>query len=546
MPWGKEQDKLTQEARLLSASPEVVFQELKNLSGKADPSEWDDQREIALAKRNQPLINLGLACYGANKGVFAALYKYSLEPAKNDADAKYKKGLRLGCLSNTTISKANLIRDFPNEIIGPAETSRVLFKTDDEGHTSEEAWALIRNPSISDDLLTALYKRAGMFAQIPEDTWRRLVSYSSRNERLTTKRDTWGGPDLGFMDIQNAIFTLLEIAPLETPWIWALYDVLDRLPPEHVATPEKIDHVLSRWGTVDARESDGKEMEGLHTPLSINEEFRCLIGALYGRGYPKLTAKDFQKKDYSNYRSFVHGSPDAKDIALRCAYYGKGDITPNAVRAGYKRDDKVFAFAVLFNDKIYDSPELRKPLQEKFWGGMFGRYSKFKKEREERKRQEHEELWGAEDTTDSDASDADNVELASQRSGVEKAFGLVGYAWQIGVNLLYLAIIVWVLSRTSQLDPKLTIVVATLGLIYVAIQGQGMSQAQAFSPLLIGIAKSLDELKGPGGKRIDTPEAYAMAEKQLKRGRIKFYIQGLFLSLTSLICLYAIYTALTH
>src|SRR5262249_47663870 len=108
-----------------------------------------------------------------------------------------------------------------------------------------------------------------------------------------------------------------------------------------------------------------------------------------------------------------------------------------------------------------------------------------------------------------------------------------------------LAIIVWVLGRTSQLDPKLTIVVAVLGLVYVAIQGQGMSQAQAFSPLLIGIAKSLDELKGPGGKRIDTPEAYALAEKQLKRGRIKIYIQSLFLTLTSLICLYAIYAALT-
>ena len=33
MGWGEEQDKLTQEARLSLASPEVVFQELKNLSG---------------------------------------------------------------------------------------------------------------------------------------------------------------------------------------------------------------------------------------------------------------------------------------------------------------------------------------------------------------------------------------------------------------------------------------------------------------------------------------------------------------------------------
>src|SRR5215469_10527456 len=100
-------------------------------------------------------------------------------------------------------------------------------------------------------------------------------------------------------------------------------------------------------------------------------------------------------------------------------------VTPQEMQAGYKRDDKAFVFAVLFNDNIYKDPALRKPLQENFWGGMFGRYSKYKNEREQRKKHEQEELWGAEDTTN---SDADDVELASHQSGVEKAFGLVGYA----------------------------------------------------------------------------------------------------------------------
>jgi branched-subunit amino acid ABC-type transport system permease component len=134
--------------------------------------------------------------------------------------------------------------------------------------------------------------------------------------------------------------------------------------------------------------------------------------------------------------------------------------------------------------------------------------------------------------------------LAFQQSGAQKAFGLLGYAWQVAVNLLYLAIIAFVLNRTSQLDPKLTIVIATLGLLYVTIRGIAMSQAFAFAPALLGIAKSLDELKGRSGKRQATSEDYAIAEGQLKRGRIKFYIQSLFLSLTSLMCIYAIYTAL--
>jgi hypothetical protein len=108
-----------------------------------------------------------------------------------------------------------------------------------------------------------------------------------------------------------------------------------------------------------------------------------------------------------------------------------------------------------------------------------------------------------------------------------------------------LAIIALTLNLTSHLDPKLTVVIATLGLIYVTIRGLAMSQFFAFAPALLGIAKSLDELKGRGGKRLATSDEYVVAEAQLKRGQSKFYIQSVFLSLTSLICLFAIYVALT-
>jgi hypothetical protein len=89
------------------------------------------------------------------------------------------------------------------------------------------------------------------------------------------------------------------------------------------------------------------------------------------------------------------------------------------------------------------------------------------------------------------------------------------------------------------------VVVATLGLVYVAIRWLAMSQYMALVPMLIGIAKSVDGLKGPRDKRLATSEEYAVAEARLKRGQIPFYIQSLFLSLTSLICLFAIYSALT-
>jgi hypothetical protein len=209
MPWGEEQDKLTQEARLTLASPEVVFQELKKLStgGKRGLFGRDDRLEIVLVKRNHPLINLGLASYGANEKVSAALYKHALEPPKDEADAKYKEGLRIGCLSNTTLAAAHFLRHFPNDIIGPQETWRVLSQG-----TDAETSALIRNPSIDADLLEALYQRTGVFAQMPEERWCALVSLSRKNERLVTEKHYRDMPHMG-LDVHSKCHNSFLLSP---------------------------------------------------------------------------------------------------------------------------------------------------------------------------------------------------------------------------------------------------------------------------------------------------------------------------------------------
>jgi hypothetical protein len=198
MPWGEEQDKLMQEARLSLASPGFVFQELK----------------------------------------------------------KFSAGTR-------------------GDLYGNERLETVLAKLT----------ALMRNPSVDEDLLEALYERSGIFAQMPEERWRELVSLSCENKRLVTEEHYVDSPDLGLMGIQKAIFRLLEIAPVSMEWLWVLYDLLNTLAPEQVATPEKIDHVLARWAALDDRGHDGKAIEGHITSLSIKDEFRCLIAALYARSF---------------------------------------------------------------------------------------------------------------------------------------------------------------------------------------------------------------------------------------------------------------------
>jgi hypothetical protein len=354
MPWEDEQEQLTREARLFHSSPEVVFEEIKKLGQAARSDRFllnAGKAEPTLLERNDRLINLGLACYGVNKEVFKALYEYSLEPADNAADALYKRGLRIGCLSNQTIAEQNWIFDFPQDTIGPEETERIVLQGD-----GDEQTALMGNPTISDRLLVALYERTHGFATMPDQQWYRLIMLSSVNERLNTNKDSDGGPDLGHGDIHRAIFRSLQVAPVSLASVRVLYTLLDRLDPQHVASPERIDDVLARWNELDGRDHKGEPEEGLFTTLSLKDEFRCLIAAVYGRGYV-------------NNKFVVHGSPTASDIAARCAFYGKGDLTVKEMKAGFERDKDAYAFAALFNSDVYARRDQRVLFEDQHLNG---------------------------------------------------------------------------------------------------------------------------------------------------------------------------------
>jgi hypothetical protein len=109
MPWGEEQERLTQEARLHAASPEEVFRGLRRIAQQPrfEVRGRDEAIEALLVERSHPLINLGLACYGTSEEVFKALYKHGLEKPADAADERYKRGLRIGCLSNRSVRAAH-------------------------------------------------------------------------------------------------------------------------------------------------------------------------------------------------------------------------------------------------------------------------------------------------------------------------------------------------------------------------------------------------------------------------------------------------------
>ena len=192
MFWKNEQDRIVREGRLYSAPPEMVFAELKELSGRNRSemlSSKTEALETLLVERNDPLINLGLACYGTNKHVFTALYKHSLEPARDIADGLYKRNLRMGCLSNQTITTANVMFDFPRDVLGEHEIFRIFSEAD-----KLELEAMVSNPTVSDKLLEEIFSMAGVMPHSRTNAgspWCIMLSASTLM-RIATTAQIWG------------------------------------------------------------------------------------------------------------------------------------------------------------------------------------------------------------------------------------------------------------------------------------------------------------------------------------------------------------------
>jgi hypothetical protein len=216
--------------------------------------------------------------------------------------------------------------------------------------------AFIQNPRVSEELLQSLYARQGPFGQLQEDRWLHLIRISASNARLVTEYEYHDSPDLGHYRIHKSIVALLEKAPINYHSLRVLYDLLDKLDFQQVHAAERIDHVLERWAQLELSKDDERFAGGYFTELSIRDEFRCLIAALYGRTY-----KDKQ--------FVILGDRDADDVTLRCAYYANGDLGPKDMDAGYKRDASVFVFAATLNGKVHQSADLRRMMEEEYLNG---------------------------------------------------------------------------------------------------------------------------------------------------------------------------------
>ncbi len=343
--WLVELEKRTDRARLLAAGGQYVYERLRDFS--QERVRWrfstpDEGLERGLLDRADPLIDIALASFAASPTVLTELWRRAA--ADHYPDPQFRRGIRLACLSNHTV----LTDRFPVSIIGAADLERILGAAD-----TEEAYALIRNDKVHDSLLSALFEHREPFAALEDDRWRAFVMQASHNARINDEQEGEFGPNLSQASIQESIFRMLESAPTTGPWVVALHYFLESLDPQQVQEPEcsRVDGVLDRWAKVEVLDKDGAIQGGVYPGISYADEFRCLVGALYGS-----CRKDGDR--------VVHGSAGAAAIAERCAYYGNAGMTAEEARRFLAREPLVFAFAASCNPALMSRPELRRLIEE--------------------------------------------------------------------------------------------------------------------------------------------------------------------------------------
>jgi hypothetical protein len=121
---------------------------------------------------------------------------------------------------------------------------------------------------------------------------------------------------------------------------------------------------------------------------------------------------------------------------------------------------------------------------------------------------------------------------------------VLGYVWRVLTNIFYVAVVLYVFDALHGRPEAIT--VAVLGLVYATIRSVAIGQAIGLSNALKIIEVDLVRIRELlNDEHAQTRWRSAQEDaKTLEQTRIKLYIDGFFLSIVSLICLFVLYSAL--
>jgi hypothetical protein len=331
------------QAELLAMPPAAVADFLKRRA-EAPPKErrdylLDEEVEVALAKRDDLLINLSLAQYGRNHEVVAELFRSSAAGSP----------MRLACLANQSVGPYTLM--FPEHLLGQAGGAPDWITS----ASDLELAALFSNPTLSDDFLRNVLQRGDGWASIYDDLLRRIVLILVGNPRMRTPRESdWmdGYAEYTYDSVFGAAWKLAGSAPTTQEWAYALGNLFDELLPKASPVEDPLSLALRWQDHVDPANPD---------QVKKSPDDQAFLGGfeLVRKGLARLALH----KDYNLLPKLLA----SEDVALRCAAYSAGSITTEQLRAGFKQDGELAFNEALHNRTLWKMHASREALGEVAW-----------------------------------------------------------------------------------------------------------------------------------------------------------------------------------
>lgn len=320
--------------------------------------------EYLLARRNDPLIDLGVARFGKSTTAIKRVFD------------RGNLGVRCAALSNP--------------VVGPEGSFRTAWldkKTLQEltrRGSNAELQALATNPFLDDEAIEHLLEKQEEFAELSEIQYIQMLVWLGKNPRLAQPYDDAildGWAQYSHGKVFDLAWELARTMDANKTNATVLYELLRRV--QHPVGYENPEEVMARWRIEEELE------EGDH-PIAGSFFLRSLLADL-------MAAND----DLLN----------SDDLALRQSFYKRFSVWEYKDWPKFIEKDGAHAFdAIVENDGLWQSADKREKLRELAWEVPDPHSSMMAPNTrnwvEERKRREHPEWFRDEDEEYSNEPDA--------------------------------------------------------------------------------------------------------------------------------------------
>jgi hypothetical protein len=255
--------------------PERVFEYLRaRTRPSADGTDGARERDSALLRRNEPLIQLGLASFSGAPQIVRHVWMGAPTPLP-DATSSIHSALRVACLSNRCVPDHHfhamaLVRE---EWLSMDEAEQII-----EGDQFEEVRALLQNPRYP-KLVSIALQRSHFFASMHSERWLACLGLVAKNPLLTGEGLDASATDLYADERKRAILHLAQsLSPSESAM--AALDALVRATTrERAAQYNDVEALLNRWA-VEQFPDDERSMIAAHQQEEGGlDDFRCRLAA---------------------------------------------------------------------------------------------------------------------------------------------------------------------------------------------------------------------------------------------------------------------------